>query len=479
MSLKSISEGLEIARKNGVHVWDQVLLSQGVYASLNRRDMKMAAGYLSKMETALERGRRHSDYPFHYLAAWYHLLAEDIPRSFLHSETALRLADETGMYFNKILSSLLMAQVLYEKGEYGKATLRLSSVKELVRRMGSPMLEYLCLIKEAQFALDHEGAEKQGLEALRKSMALGREHGYLNLFPWWQPSVMARLCEKALSEEIETDYVRNLIRTHGLFPDTPPLEVENWPWPLKIRTLGRFELLKDGKPLQFSGKVQKKPLLMLKALIARGGKDVREEMLADWLWPDADGDQAHSAFTTTLSRLRHLIGNEKAIEVLEGKATLNPRYVWVDIWAFERVIDQIEDLRQRGGKEGEAEMGRLAGLAFRLYGGPFLPSDEEYSWSLSCRERLRGKFFHLISRLGDHLQKVGRLEQALEYYRRGLEADELSEEIHQRLMACLRGLGRASEAVSVYRRCQKMLDTNFGVEPSPETEALYRSIIGK
>ncbi len=478
-SLEAISEGLEIARKSGVHVWDQMLLSQGVYASLNRGDMKMAADYLGKMEATLRRGRRNSDYQFHYLAAWYHLLAEDVPRSFLHSETALTLAEETGMYFNRILGSLLVAQVLHQKGEYEKASLRLSSAKELVERMGSPMLEYLCLIKEAQFALDRGGTEKQELEALRKAMALGREHGYLNLFPWWQPSVMARLCERALSEEIETDYVRGLIRTHGLFPDAPPLEIENWPWPIEVRALGRFELLKNGKPLLFSGKVQKKPLLMLKALIARGGKDVREEMIADWFWPDADGDQAHSAFTTTLSRLRHLIGNEKAIEVLEGKVTLNPRYLWVDTWAFERVMDSVEDLRQTGRKEDEAEMGRLAGLALRLYGGPFLPGDEDYPWSISYRERLRGKFFHLISRLGDRLQKAGRPEQALEYYRRALETDELSEEIYRRLMACLQGLGRTSEAVSVYRRCQKMLDTNFGVEPSAETEALYRNLTRK
>ena len=96
-------------------------------------------------------------------------------------------------------------------------------------------------------------------------------------------------------------------------------------------------------------------------------------MLADPLWPDADGDQAHSAFTTTLFRLRQLIGNEKAIEVLEGKATLNPRYVWVDTWAFERIFNKAEGLWKGGPEEDAAEVAQLADRAMELYGGHFLP----------------------------------------------------------------------------------------------------------
>ena len=65
-------------------------------------------------------------------------------------------------------------------------------------------------------------------------------------------------------------------------------------------------------------------------MIALGGKDVREGQLSDLLWPEADGDQASRAFRTALSRLRQLIGNEKAIGYVEGKATLNPLYCWVD-----------------------------------------------------------------------------------------------------------------------------------------------------
>jgi hypothetical protein len=83
--------------------------------------------------------------------------------------------------------------------------------------------------------------------------------------------------------------VQELIRRRNLIPEkTCPFRT--WPWPLKVFTLGRFAILRDGEPLQFTRKVQQKPLSLLKALIALGGKEVREERIADLLWPESDGD---------------------------------------------------------------------------------------------------------------------------------------------------------------------------------------------
>ena len=94
------------------------------------------------------------------------------------------------------------------------------------------------------------------------------------------------------------------------FRMSPSQHLENWPWPLKINTLGQFAMERDGEAVRFSGKVQQKPLLLLKALIAFGGREVKEEQLCDALWPDAEGDLAHRSFETTLYRLRLLLGKE-------------------------------------------------------------------------------------------------------------------------------------------------------------------------
>lgn len=151
---------------------------------------------------------------------------------------------------------------------------------------------------------------------------------------------MAYICAHALDAGIEQEYVKNIIRKFKL---TPPANaesiphLENWPYPIKIYTLGKFEILINGKPLESSGKVQKKPLEMLKAIIALGSAaPVPVEKIADKLWPDAEGDMAHQSFKFTVHRLRKLLGNEKAVRVQDGNVTLDMRYCWVDAWAEKR-----------------------------------------------------------------------------------------------------------------------------------------------
>jgi ATP/maltotriose-dependent transcriptional regulator MalT/DNA-binding SARP family transcriptional activator len=484
LALKSISEGLEIAKKEGIHVCDHMLFAQGVYASLNKGDMATADEFLKKMETTVERSQRHGLCQYQYLSAWHNLLAGNISRASLYAEKAYELSEKTGMYFTRILCSLLMGQVLYEEGDLQKARTYLTEAKNLVRKSGSVSLEYMCLIREAQFALNGEGeVKRQGMEALRKAMELGRKHRYTDLFPWWQPSVMAHLCARALAEGITVDYAQSLIRKHRLILDKPPLHLENWPWPLKIYTLGKFELMKDDKPVQFSQKVQKKPLLMLKAMIAQGGKDLRGERLSDMLWPEADGDRAYSAFTTTLSRLRQLIDNEKAINYQEGKATIDPRYCWVDAWAFERIFEQIEAESERIGEDETGESGedeevlQLIEKGINLYQGHFLADESEEFWMTSYRERLRNKYLLLITRLGNYLQETEQWEKAVKNYQRALEVDNLAEDFYQHLMICYRHLGQYGKAIEIYKRCRKILTSVLGIEPSPKTEAIQKTLI--
>ena len=98
-------------------------------------------------------------------------------------------------------------------------------------------------------------------------------------FYCWIPSLMSRLCSVALKAGIEVEYARTMIRTRGLVPEEPSADVASWPWPTRIFTLGRFEILVEDKPIDTT-RLQKKPLSLLKALIALGGERVREESLS-------------------------------------------------------------------------------------------------------------------------------------------------------------------------------------------------------
>ena len=89
-----------------------------------------------------------------------------------------------------------------------------------------------------------------------------------------------------------------------VFPDDPL--GESRVWPVKIFTLGRFEVYRANEPLHCSGKVQRRPLSLLKAILAFGGQQVGEARLIDVLWPEAQGDVARFCLNSTVHRLRRL-----------------------------------------------------------------------------------------------------------------------------------------------------------------------------
>jgi DNA-binding SARP family transcriptional activator len=79
-------------------------------------------------------------------------------------------------------------------------------------------------------------------------------------------------------------------------------------------------------------------------------------------------------------------------------------------------------------------------------------------------------------RIGDHQKKLGQWEEALNYFLKGLEVDPLVEEFCQQMMICYEKLGQRAHALEVYQRCKRMLASTLGCDPSPRTQALYRSL---
>jgi two-component SAPR family response regulator len=95
---------------------------------------------------------------------------------------------------------------------------------------------------------------------------------------------------------------------------------------------------------------------------------------------------------------------------------------------------------------------------------------------LLLRERLRSKFLRTVAWLGQSLEQSCKWQEALECYRKGLEVDDLAEELYRRLMSCYASLGQKAEALSLYHRCRKILSLVLGIAPSSETETLYQTI---
>ncbi len=324
---KAIAEGLETARFHGLHNFEWKLYAQDVYCSTIAGDCAASAEGLHRLTAATNFDNRLDAVLYHNLASLDARCRDDFSASLEHARLSEKLAAAGGAPFALAWSLYNLSQALYHTGNIAEARERAEKTLEIARMMKSILLEFSCLLLNALFEFSEKRAssDAKGLTMLGRALSLGKAHTIMNV-AGWRRKTLAGLCARALEAGIEPEYVLHLITAHRLEPENPAAVSEAWPWPLRIITLGRFEVLKDGKRAGTGRKVQHRPLMLLKALIAFGGSEVPEEKITDLLWPDSDGDAAHSAFSTTLQRLRSLAGSEKALLLQERRLSLDPRF---------------------------------------------------------------------------------------------------------------------------------------------------------
>lgn len=457
--LRAAHDALELSKACGVHVFDPLVLGDGMCGHLQLGDIDAARKWAEQLAQSVA-GRPQVYQAFcHCFHTRLSLHEGHIARAIQEGAHAVYLYRASGMVFGEAQGRLALAYALAKHGDTQGALQEINAACVIGARMDSNLIRYECAITEAgiRWMMQESSAT---LRLLDRAMALGMETGIVNIMPWYRREEYALLCSLALDAGIRPDVVRTIIAKAGLLPP-PGVLSEHWPWPVRIYTLGRFAVVRHGNTLHFDAKAQRRPLEMLKALVAFGGRNVSEEMLTEALWPDAEGDAGHQVFATTLHRLRKLLSVDDAIRQEDKRLTLDARYVWVDVWAFERALshDAINDRHPESARS--------------LYHGSFL-AGEMQSWALASRERLRSKFLRMVVHHGSNLEQAGQWGEAVAWYQQGLDTDPLAEELYRGLMRCYARLGRPTEAQAIYDRCRAILTQMLGVEPSRETKELWR-----
>lgn len=309
----------------------------------------------------------------------------------------------------------------------------------------------------AQLIHDWEqGNETAAMESFKRVISIARDNHYFD-FGRQNEAPLAQLCARALACGFEMDYVQTLI--HHLRLAAPDESCgELWPWHMRIYSLGRFRVEMDSSP-GIEHVLSGKPLELMKALVSLGGRMISIDELALWLWPDQEGDSACNSLNVTLYRLRKLVGSKMILQQ-DKKLRLNPALCWVDVWELERLLLSADGIK------GYSNMAAQVDRALVLYEGLFLAEDEDLVWAMQLRERVRSRFIRFLLAVGEHSRSVGDFQRCIELYRRGLEVDALAEDLYHRLMVVLAESGNVAEAISVFQRCERMLDALLGAAPS-------------
>jgi LuxR family transcriptional regulator, maltose regulon positive regulatory protein len=327
---------------------------------------------------------------------------------------------------------------------------------------------WILALVEAQLA-DRRGQRARALAALRRAFATGRACGFdFGPMPYCCTGMMPRLAALALAHDIDTPFVQQMVRRYAL--PAPADAPATWPWPLRIRTLGAFAVEREGLPAAASRKESRKPLDLLKLLVALGGSNVPVARLCASLWPESPGDAARNSFDNTLYRLRKLLGGERHLPLRAGSLSLDATTCWTDVAALDACFSAPPPV-VAGGAEPDA-VTAWADAVLALYQGPFLAGDDELADVLLARERIDARVTRQVAALGQRLEAADQHAAAARLYRRLVELQPLAEDLVRRLMACLLVLGQRAEALAVYRRCRQQLSVVLGVRPAAETEAL-------
>jgi DNA-binding SARP family transcriptional activator/energy-coupling factor transporter ATP-binding protein EcfA2 len=259
---------------------------------------------------------------------------------------------------------------------------------------------------------------------------------------------------------------------------------------LRISLIGPFQVVRDGKPVVSFDTNKVRALLAY--LATENDRPHLRETLAGLLWPDFTKSSAITNLRSSIAKLRLAIGDREVFPpfLIIDRETIrfNPAStIWVDVQAFEAQLG-------KGTKESkpaklqhphlpQAQSPKINQLksAIDLCRGPFLegffcdsPVFEE--WALARRERIHRQLLDALLQLSTYSAESNDFDQSIQYAQRLLELEPWDESAHRLVMQGLARRGQRSTALVQYETCRRLLKQELGVEPSPETQAVYESI---
>jgi DNA-binding SARP family transcriptional activator len=245
---------------------------------------------------------------------------------------------------------------------------------------------------------------------------------------------------------------------------------------LRVRFFGHFEASCDGEPLPVSGG---KALAIFKYLLAHRGRPVSQDHLMAWLWPESSLTKARWSLNSAIHGLRKLLNDHPApslnyVLLEEGHYHLSPVFR-VETDADELDARFAEGLRlEKAGRRAEAAVEYEKGA--ELYRGEYLVEDLYEDWTMVERERLSNAYLDMMDRLAAYHLEAGRPREGIRICYRVLEKDRCHEDAHRLLMRCYARLGLRGRALRQYHLCKEALRREYGLAPTPETDALRRTI---
>jgi DNA-binding SARP family transcriptional activator/tetratricopeptide (TPR) repeat protein len=226
---------------------------------------------------------------------------------------------------------------------------------------------------------------------------------------------------------------------------------------LRIQLLGGFRAELEGRPVPDAAWRRNRARAVVKLLALAPGHRLHREQVMDALWPDLDPSTAGANLRKAVHFARGALGSS-VVSVRNDQVGLEAR-VDVDVAEF---LDAVE-------------AGRL-NEAIASYGGELLPEDRFEPWAEEPRDRARAAYLRALGEAAAERQASIDPDAAVGLLTRLVSIDPLDEAAHRQLMRLHAAAAQRHLALRQFRQLERALRDELGLEPSPDSRALFERI---
>jgi serine/threonine-protein kinase len=236
---------------------------------------------------------------------------------------------------------------------------------------------------------------------------------------------------------------------------------------LRLHTLGALDLrAANGREVSAVLRQPKRLALLAYLAVSAPRRFHRRDSLLALFWPELDQEHARAA----LRRAIYFLRNELGAEVIAGRGDEELVVPDAELWCDATALDAA------------LAAGDPAG-ALELYRGPLLDglyvagaAAEFQDWLDRERLRLAERAGAAARALGEAAEREGRLEDAVQAARRGLDLAPDDEASLRRCVTLLERSGDPAAALRTYDEFARRLARDLQLEPTEETRALVEAV---
>lgn len=220
---------------------------------------------------------------------------------------------------------------------------------------------------------------------------------------------------------------------------------------VRIDLLGGLRVVMDGREVAADDWPARRAQELVALLALADGHRLPRDRVVDELWPHLGAEAGAANLRKAAHLARRALGDPQGVALRSGWVELFPgRTVEVDVELF------LRDAERALGEGGDVDASARVASACA---GELLPDSPYESWTQEPRRLVRSRLAELLRRSGD--------------WERLIQLEPTDEAACRELMRTAIDAGERHVAIRWYERLRIATIREFGMQPSPETRALY------